>query len=69
MYVIIRRCVFVGGHSAGAHLAISALLGPKNLDQPATNVQLLKGLVLISGVFNLVPLVKTTVNEPLKLDE
>jgi arylformamidase len=66
---MIRRCVWVGGHSAGAHLAISALLGPKNLDQPATGVRLLKGLVLISGIFNLVPLVKTTVNKPLKLDE
>lgn len=53
--------VVLAGHSAGAHLA--AMVGvsgvaPIRIDR----------LVLISGVFDLRPLVHTTVNEPLGLD-
>ncbi|CAB3379923.1 Hypothetical predicted protein [Cloeon dipterum] len=64
------QCVWVGGHSAGAHLALSALFGLKTEEQASTaGLQLLRGLVLISGVYDLVPLIKTTVNTPLKLNE
>lgn len=53
--------VVLAGHSAGAHLAamvaVSAV-APIRIDR----------LVLISGVFDLRPLVHTTVNEPLGLD-
>ncbi|XP_059481182.1 kynurenine formamidase [Neocloeon triangulifer] len=58
------QTVWVGGHSAGAHLALSALLGPQS-----AGLQIVRGLVLISGIFDLTPLIKTTVNEPLRLDE
>ncbi|XP_046589959.1 kynurenine formamidase isoform X1 [Neodiprion lecontei] len=60
------RGVWVGGHSAGAHLSAS-LLEPKWLvDEP--NSTLLKGLVLLSGIYFLEPLLTTSYNDQLKLD-
>ncbi|KAI4459659.1 ab hydrolase superfamily protein c4a8.06c [Holotrichia oblita] len=62
------KSISIGGHSAGAHLAIS--LFPKfyaNLTNDER--QLIKSIFLISGIYNLMPLVKTTINEPLKLTE
>ncbi|MDO8392375.1 MAG: alpha/beta hydrolase [Actinomycetota bacterium] len=56
------RRVVLAGHSAGAHLAAMASLvqaAPLAIDR----------LVLVSGVYDLRPLVHTTVNEPLDLDE
>lgn len=51
----------VSGHSAGAHLAAMAALrcAPGTID----------GLVLISGVYDLVPLLQTSVNDAVGLDE
>lgn len=62
------RCISIGGHSAGAHLAIS--LFPKFYTNLTNDERkLLKSVFLISGIYNLMPLVKTTINDPLKLTE
>jgi len=63
-----RQCmsVVIGGHSAGSHLA--AMLLHSSWCQNEPHFQLIRGLVHISGVFDLTPLVNTYVNEPLKLD-
>lgn len=54
--------VVVAGHSAGAHLtAMSALMRPSPLA--------VDRVVLLSGVYDLRPLVYTTVNDPLGLDD
>lgn len=55
------RVVLVG-HSAGAHLAAMAAL----VEEPPVPVH---RLVLLSGVYDLRPLVHTSVNEPLGLDD
>lgn len=55
-----RRLV-VGGHSAGGHLTAMALAAEPRLPIAAG--------VAISGVFDLVPLLKTNVNVQLTLDE
>lgn len=52
------KSVILGGHSAGAHLALAV----------ATRTQV-DGLVLVSGVYDLRPIASTTINEPLGLDE
>ena len=53
--------VVLAGHSAGAHLAAMVAL----VQQPPLRVG---RVVLLSGVFDLRPIVLTTVNEPLALD-
>jgi arylformamidase len=50
--------IVLGGHSAGAHLALSVA---QQID--------VQGLVLVSGVFDLRPLVSTPINVALELDE
>lgn len=50
--------IIIGGHSAGAHLALSV----------AQRSQV-NGLVLVSGIFDLRPISRTTINEPLGLTE
>lgn len=52
--------IVVAGSSAGAHLAAMVALGPGDW-KPAA-------LVLISGIFELEPLIGTTINEALRLD-
>jgi len=52
------------GHSAGAHLAVEMALRAEQLSP-----LLIAGVVAISGVFDLHPLVQTSLNERLKLDE
>jgi arylformamidase len=54
--------VVLAGHSAGAHLAaMSALVSPAPVP--------LARVVLVSGVYDLRPLVHTTINDPLGLDD
>lgn len=64
-----QRPVCVYGHSAGGHLAAAMLA----TDWPARDSALAAGLVpaayAISGVFDLVPLVATSINGALGLDE
>lgn len=57
----VPRAVVLAGHSAGAHLAAMAAL----VQTPPLRVD---RVVLLSGVFDLRPIVMTTVNEPLGLD-
>ena len=56
-----RRRLIVGGHSAGGHLTAMALATEPCLPIAAG--------IAISGVFDLVPLIKTNVNEQIALDE
>jgi arylformamidase len=63
------RPLVVSGHSAGGHLAACLLA----TDWPAYDASLPKDLVIaayaISGLFDLVPLVQTSINKALRLDE
>ncbi|XP_012340139.1 kynurenine formamidase [Apis florea] len=63
------RNVWMSGHSAGAHLASSILYDKLWLDEMTKHgyLYLLKGIVLIGGIFNLEPLVNTSNNIALKL--
>lgn len=56
-----RRRLVVGGHSAGGHLTAMALAAEPPLPIAAG--------IAISGVFDLVPLIKTNVNDQIALDE
>ena len=56
------REVVLAGHSAGAHLAAMTAVNAK----PPVPVD---RLVLVSGIYDLRPLVHTTVNAPLGLDD
>lgn len=60
------KAVVFGGHSAGAHLA-AMLMHDNEYCEREENFNLVKGFVHISGVFDLVPLVHTSMNDPLKL--
>ena len=63
------RPLVLSGHSAGGHLAACLLA----TDWPAYDASLPKDLVIaaytISGLFDLVPLVRTSINRALRLDE
>ena len=63
------RPLVISGHSAGGHLAACLLA----TDWPALDVSLPNDLVIaafaISGLFNLVPLVGTSINKALGLDD
>ena len=63
------RSLVVSGHSAGGHLAACMLA----TDWPAFNTSLPKDLVVaayaISGLFDLGPLVETSINNALYLDD
>ncbi|KOC65362.1 putative arylformamidase [Habropoda laboriosa] len=63
------RNIWVSGHSAGAHLAASLLFDELWLDKMIEqgHLNLLKGIVLIGGVYNLKPLVDTNISTTLKL--
>ena len=58
--------IFVSGHSAGAHLAMMALAhdwGGEGLPP-----DLIKGAVGVSGIYDLAPVLKISVNEDVRLD-
>ncbi|MCE3027308.1 alpha/beta hydrolase [Salinicola sp. DM10] len=54
--------VRLGGHSAGAHLALMSCLAPECAEA-------IEALWLISGVYDLRPLLGTSIAQPLDLDE
>lgn len=58
--------VVLCGHSAGAHLAVELAL--QHVVAPEASALPVAGVVAISGVFDLQPLVATSLNERLKLD-
>lgn len=59
--------LFLCGHSAGAHLC--AMMAITNWNADLLNQQAIQGMCLLSGIFDLVPLVNTYVNDVLALDE
>lgn len=56
--------VLLAGHSAGAHLAAMVTLVDA---PPARRLTDIRRIVLLSGVFDLRPIIHTTVNDPLHL--
>lgn len=59
--------VYICGHSAGAHL--SAMMLSIDWNAEGVNPDLLKGAILVSGIYDLRPLINTYVNDPLKMTE
>lgn len=55
--------VFVAGSSAGAHLAAMVCSDPHDPVHP------IRGAVLVSGIFELEPLIGTSINHAIQLDE
>lgn len=53
--------MIVAGHSAGGHLAVELALKSHNTEK-------LHAVVAISGIFDLMPIIKTTLNVKLQLD-
>ncbi|XP_033755587.1 kynurenine formamidase-like [Pecten maximus] len=60
------RSVYVGGHCAGGHLA-AMMLGVDWTKESGVSNDLIKGAVLVAGVFDLRPLVDTYIGDPLSL--
>ncbi|XP_053396077.1 kynurenine formamidase-like [Mercenaria mercenaria] len=58
--------VYLCGHSAGAHLA-ALMLSQNWLEETMVSPGMIKGAVLVCGVYDLRPLVNTYVNDPLKM--
>lgn len=58
--------LYICGHSAGAHLA--AMILSTDWSQYSIAPQI-KGAFLVSGIYDLLPIVSTYVNEPLKMTE
>lgn len=67
-WLILNRSVVIAGHSAGSHLT-AMLLHDVNWQKDEPHLNLLHGMVHISGVFDLTPLVETSINEPLHLNK
>lgn len=59
------RGVYVSGHSAGGHLA-AVLMSSEWMAEP-TNRKIVKGAVLISGVFDIFPFIETSVGKPVSI--
>lgn len=58
--------LIMAGHSAGAHLAVEIVRQPLLTGRGSAGVD---GILGISGVYDLVPLIGTTLNAKLRLDE
>lgn len=61
--------LYVIGHSAGAHLAACLLATDWPARDPVLPADLIKGALGISGVYDLRPLVPTSINRALGLDD
>lgn len=64
-----RHRFVVAGHSAGGHLAAQMLSTPWPVYDSAMPVDTLKGGIAISGLFDLRPLVQTSINQKVMLTE
>lgn len=62
-----RKIVLVG-HSVGAHLVVN-LFRDFIPNLPKDEQDLIKGAILIAGIYDVTPLLKTSYNDALKLDE
>lgn len=62
-----RDRIFVSGSSAGGHLAVE--MAVTDWQALGFEAPLIKGVVALSGVFDLRPLVHTYINDPLGMDE
>ncbi|XP_061177390.1 kynurenine formamidase-like [Saccostrea echinata] len=62
------RGVYLCGHSAGGQLA-AMLLSVDWMSECMVSNSVIKGAILISGVFDLRPLVPSPINDPLKMTE
>lgn len=61
------RSLYVCGHSGGSQLVASVFQSSFGTIPP-DRANILKGVILISGIYDLIPLTKTRVNEILQLD-
>ena len=59
--------LFLSGHSAGAHLCPMMMVSDWSKDPSIP--QAIHGMFLLSGIFDVVPIVGSSVNDELKLDE
>ncbi|XP_031552775.1 kynurenine formamidase-like [Actinia tenebrosa] len=59
--------LYLCGHSAGAHL--SAMMMIQESWEDADLPKRIKGMCLVSGVYDLLPLLKTTINTAVKMNE
>ncbi|XP_076077574.1 kynurenine formamidase-like [Mytilus galloprovincialis] len=60
--------VYIGGHSAGGHLA-AMMLSVDWMTESMQSNSMIKGALLVSGIYDLQPLVNTYVNDPLKMTQ
>ena len=58
--------IFISGSSAGAHL--TAMCALNNNDKINANLEKIAGVILVSGVYDLEPIVKTTINKAIGMD-
>src|SRR6202011_5846174 len=63
------RPLVISGHSAGGHLAACMLATDWPAFDPVLPKQLVIAAYTISGLFDLVPLVETSINKTLRLDQ
>jgi len=63
------RKVFLSGHSAGAHLCAMVFASSWFGDLPKVDKNLFGGVFYFAGIYDLRPLLTTTYNDPLGLDE
>lgn len=63
------RTLVAAGHSAGGHLAAAMAATDWSTVAPEAPAGLLRHALAVSGLFDLLPLLATSVNETLRLDE
>ena len=61
--------LWLSGHSAGSHLCSQLLSSPWFCSLPSPDRRLVCGVVHLSGVFDLKPLLRTSVNTALGMTE
>lgn len=57
--------LFIAGHSAGAHLAAMLMIK----EEMQTHQRFIKGICAISGLFNLIPIQLSNINDVLQMDK